>query len=857
MTSGGDYEVLRARADDALSGADAAEAVRATAEALAWCRERLPASGAELVPALVRHARAMSMTSQMGSATEFGYELLFDEALAILRAGRGGQDEAVAAVLWTYAQCLRRLRPAKCVTTLGERLGLLRALRGPSHPDVAAAECELAGELRQQRRHQEASAHYRRSLRIWSLHPPDRWGLMAAEGLGHLAELAGDLGTAADAYAQAVLTARALGDDQVGTYLVAGARVAAGRGEDALPRFEEALAEQRAALGDAHPDVAATRMCIALATSGERALRATREALCAAGAWLESGGATTVDDQRRRDLIKTFGRYAEHYLSWWTASRSTPAEALMAEPLMAEPLMAEALAVATWRRRLPHLLWSPWRLPGTHHPGEAELNAVTARIAHRLQERYQTAGRRPGAAAAGPAWMGHVTELPALEGRQAELETLLRRECRPGVLARPLASTAVAAARRALAADERLVDIMSVEGRYVAFVAGPLDGQTAVIDLGPAARIDQEALRARVTLEGPDRAMAFRDLEPVRAAPAGDLRALAQLLVAPLLPALTGCRRIRMVLDGPLLHVPFGVLPVDTAGNPLLTVFALDYLVTADDLATDGGPREESGPELVMAAPDYDLGSVEPGQTGFLFGPLDGTAGEADGIACFLGPRAVVLRGDEALKGRLRETRSPRLLHLATHGYVLSGMSEAAARETDRRLRGTTSELTGRFVNLRRHLSLRSGLALAGANMWLAHGVPGSGAETGIFTVADVSALDLSGTALVVLSACDTGVGDLDAVDGHISLRAAFLRSGAGAVVASLWKVPDLPTRDLMIRFYTLLDQGHQPADALRTAQLERHAAGEPVLNWGAFVCYLGTQRHEGHGCELRTGGKS
>ncbi|UBU08845.1 CHAT domain-containing protein [Nonomuraea gerenzanensis] len=847
MTSAGNYDVLRALADDAPAGADTAEAVQATAEALAWCRERLPAGDPGLVPALVRHARAVSMAGQIGSATEFAYELLFDEALAILRAGRGGQDELVAAVLWTYAQCLRRLRPAKCVTTLEEWLGLLRKLRGPSHPDVAAAECRLAGELRQQRRHQEALTHYQESLRIWSLHPPDTWGLMAAEGVGYLAELTGDLGTAADAYAQAVLTAQALGDDSVGTYLVACARVAAGRGEDALPQFEKALAEQRAALGDAHPDVAATWMSISLATSGERALHATREALRAAGAWLESGGATTVGDQRRRDLITVFARYAEHHLSWWTASRSTPAEAPM----------AEALEVAAWRRRLPQLLWSPWRLPGRRHPGEAELNAVMARIAHRLQDRYQAAGRRPGAAAAEPAWMEHVTELPVLESRQAELETRLWQECRPGVLARPLASTAMAAARRALAADERLVDIMGVEGRYAAFVVGPLDEQSAVVDLGPAARIEQEALRARVTLEGPDRAAAFRDLTPVRAASAGDLRPLAQLLVAPLLPALAGCRRVRMVLDGPLLHVPFGVLPVDAAGSPLLTMFALDYLVTADDLAADTGPGAEPGPELVMAAPDFDLGSVEPGQTGFLFGSLDGTAGEAEGIAGLLGPRAVVLRGDQALKGRLRETRSPRLLHLATHGYVLSGMSEAAVRETDRRLRGTTSELAGRFANLRRHPSLRSGLALAGANRWLAHGVPGPGAETGIFTVADVSALDLSGTALVVLSACDTGVGDLDAVDGHVSLRAAFLRSGAGAVVASLWKVPDLPTRDLMIRFYELLGRGHPPADALRTAQLERHAAVEPVLNWGAFVCYLGARRQEGQGIRAQNWGRS
>jgi CHAT domain-containing protein len=89
-----------------------------------------------------------------------------------------------------------------------------------------------------------------------------------------------------------------------------------------------------------------------------------------------------------------------------------------------------------------------------------------------------------------------------------------------------------------------------------------------------------------------------------------------------------------------------------------------------------------------------------------------------------------------------------------------------------------------------------------------------------------------------VLSACDTGIGDIDAVDGHASLLAAFLRAGANTVVASLWKVPDEATRDLMIRFYDLLDTGQGPSEALRITQLERHAAGDPVLNWGAFVCY-------------------
>lgn len=432
-----------------------------------------------------------------------------------------------------------------------------------------------------------------------------------------------------------------------------------------------------------------------------------------------------------------------------------------------------------------------------------------------------------------------------LRARRVELETRLRREAVIGPAARPLASGALDAARRALASDERFVAIVRVAEKYAAIVVGPADGQAVVIDLGPAALIDQAAWRARAALEGQGRAAAFRDAglwpEPDVSADAPDV--LARLVAEPLLPHLTGCRRLRVALDGPLLHIPFGLLAVGLV--PLLALFAVDYVTGIDGLAAVGRLATETGPDVVLAAPDFDLGRVGPANPGSLFRPLDGTAEEAAAIA-LLRPDAIMLVGEDALKARLRDIRSPRLLHLATHGYALAGVEQSELGRTDRRLRRTGSGLAGRYGNLAREPDLRSGLALAGANTWLEHGDPGPMAETGLLTVADVIGLDLTGTELVVLSACDTGVGEITAPDGHLSLRAAFLRAGAKAVVVSVWKVPDRPTRDLMIKLYELLSWGHTPADALRTVQLEHHAAGDPVQNWGAFVCYDSTETDAG-----------
>jgi CHAT domain-containing protein len=114
---------------------------------------------------------------------------------------------------------------------------------------------------------------------------------------------------------------------------------------------------------------------------------------------------------------------------------------------------------------------------------------------------------------------------------------------------------------------------------------------------------------------------------------------------------------------------------------------------------------------------------------------------------------------------------------------------------------------------------LRSGLALAGVNTWLKGATLPAEAEDGLLTAEEVSGLDLLDTELVVLSACETGLGEVHAGEGVFGLRRAFVLAGARTLVMSLWKVPDLATAVLMERFYNNLLNGLERDLALSAAQ--------------------------------------
>jgi tetratricopeptide (TPR) repeat protein len=134
----------------------------------------------------------------------------------------------------------------------------------------------------------------------------------------------------------------------------------------------------------------------------------------------------------------------------------------------------------------------------------------------------------------------------------------------------------------------------------------------------------------------------------------------------------------------------------------------------------------------------------------------------------------------------------------------------------------------------------RSGLAFAGANVG-SSGLPNE-ADDGLLSAAEVTTLNLVGTELVVLSACDTGLGTLHATEGVMGLRRAFQLAGARTVIASLWRVPDQQTCDLMTSFYRRLITGMPRDAALRAAQLELRQKFSSPFYWGAFVCFGDTK---------------
>ncbi|GBE73499.1 hypothetical protein myaer87_07260 [Microcystis aeruginosa NIES-87] len=132
---------------------------------------------------------------------------------------------------------------------------------------------------------------------------------------------------------------------------------------------------------------------------------------------------------------------------------------------------------------------------------------------------------------------------------------------------------------------------------------------------------------------------------------------------------------------------------------------------------------------------------------------------------------------------------------------------------------------------------LRSGLAFAGANWKQKQFSPPSEVGNGILTAEEVSNLDLSETELVVLSACETGLGDVQTGEGVFGLRRAFVLAGAKTLVISLWKVPDQQTQELMTEFYRRLLWGEGRGEALHNAQLEMRKKYPNPYYWGAFIC--------------------
>jgi len=366
--------------------------------------------------------------------------------------------------------------------------------------------------------------------------------------------------------------------------------------------------------------------------------------------------------------------------------------------------------------------------------------------------------------------------------------------------------------------------------RYAAYVLHR-DGAPKGIDLGEAGSIDVLVEELRAALRKPSR---------------DDVRTLAQTLAQkvfqPLQSLVSGDKRVLISPDGQLNLIPFEAL-LDDRGRYLVERFSITYLTTGRDLLRMQVPRPSRSAPVLLADPlfgepkDNLIASAQPTAgvartarrsvttgadfSSLYFAPLEGTKAEARSIRALF-PEAQVLTGKQASESALEQVNAPEILHIATHGFFLQDKSQKPA---------ATSGASTATASPENPL-LRSGLALSGANYRK------DGTGKGILTALQASNLNLWGTKLVTLSACDTGVGEVKNREGVYGLRRSFFLAGAESLVMSLWPVSDYVTREMMTSYYSGLKRGLGRGEALRQAQLTmlKRKGREHPFYWASFI---------------------
>ncbi len=186
---------------------------------------------------------------------------------------------------------------------------------------------------------------------------------------------------------------------------------------------------------------------------------------------------------------------------------------------------------------------------------------------------------------------------------------------------------------------------------------------------------------------------------------------------------------------------------------------------------------------------------------------------------------------EESFKNLGEGSSSPRILHVATHGFFFPDPKELKP--------GEGQAIGEKTFKVSDNPMIRSGLMLAGGNHAWKTGKPlRPGLEDGILTAYEISQMNLANTELVVLSACETGLGDLVGNEGVYGLQRAFKIAGARYLIMSLWQVPDFQTQVFMTAFYKHWLEGKMAVpEAFRATQAELRGkySGE-AFKWAGFV---------------------
>ncbi|HYG04300.1 MAG TPA: CHAT domain-containing tetratricopeptide repeat protein [Chryseosolibacter sp.] len=320
-----------------------------------------------------------------------------------------------------------------------------------------------------------------------------------------------------------------------------------------------------------------------------------------------------------------------------------------------------------------------------------------------------------------------------------------------------------------------------------------------------------------------------------------------QYLWAPIVAKLTGVKKVFVSPDGIYNQINLNSLYNEASKKYVIDEIQVQQVSnTKDVLALPARSTVRSA--ILLGFPDYathpdnriqqpiidepleDISDSVKRTFGSKISPLPGTNAEVDLISQIFKSRNIetqIVTGVRANESFLKKIESPSVLHIATHGFFMADVQQAESG-------GRSGFLGFDAVKVDQNPLLRSGILLAGAEKTFAGEKPPS--EDGVLSAYEAMTLNLDETELVVLSACETGLGEIRNGEGVYGFQRALIIAGAEAVVMSLWKVSDQVTQELMAAFYEFWTTDRSKREAFIMAQNKiRESHPEPYY-WAPFI---------------------
>jgi CHAT domain-containing protein/tetratricopeptide (TPR) repeat protein len=810
--------------------------------------------------------------SQQGKYAEA--EPLYKRSLAIREKALGPDHPDVAKSLSGLASLYTAQgRYAEAVSLLKRSLAIVEKSKGPDHRDVAEILENLAVLYHYSGKYDDEEERLnKRSLAIHEKSKgPDH--LAVAQSLSTLGSLYSQQGKYAEAEPllkrSLAITEKALGPDHelVGLILpsLAGLYLAQGRYADAEPLYKRSLAIAEKSYGPDHPVV-------------DWSLDGLAELYWAQGKYAEAEpfferdlqnlsrqfeyNFSYMSEKDRLEFLQQAGSTFPEYFSFCFAYDDKDPALLgkMYDLLLWEKGLVGS-SVAALRARLAA-------------SGDVQAVQLVGALTAKKSESAMLATSRPD---------GWRESQSRVNGEANELEQQLARRVSSLAEQKTLARANWQDVQKTLAPGDAAVEVLKFQlydgkkwtdkSYYIALVIRPESRQPGLALIGEARQIEGEVFseyRAEVGNRGANASI------PTQQTSNPPWRGLYDLIWEPLETPLGDAKRVYVSLDGALNEIPLGVLQRPD-GRRVMEQYDVRVVSSTRDLlrpshpATDNTATLVGNPRFLLSDPEQraaigrlrgpgkqgqakllpialptmpapaalsrdwtERGTCDPPPPeGGMLCPLPGSATEVQSIADLLRGKNWTVssyQDAQALEEVVKGAAHPRVLHLATHGFFMSDQQV-------KRSKGLSGEPTGLEDPM-----MRSGLFFAGADRMLKGDPPIEGVESGVLTAYEASTLNLQGTELVVLSACETGRGHVQSGEGVFGLRRALQEAGAQAVLMSLWSVPDRETQELMTLFYKNWLSGMEKPEALRRAQMterdqitKRYGQDLPYY-WGAFI---------------------